>query len=145
MNEKTYAGIIETYSIYREQPGDIQIPAVQLGIPYANSPPKSTIAYVSLPVFRFHADLPAEARGLDYFLPTIQLTMRQKWSRSLKSLHAGDTIERTITISAAKMQAMLIPPLPVSCQIWQFSLSDTWCISDRRLQSKFRVGQLTLR
>jgi hypothetical protein len=31
---------------------------------------------------------------------------------ALKNLRAGDTVERTITITAAMTQAMLIPPLP---------------------------------
>jgi hypothetical protein len=114
VNGKTYAGIIETYSIYPEQPGDFQIPAVQLAVPYAGDPPKTSIAHVSLPALRFHAGLPAEARGLDYFLPTTQLTMKQKWSMPLTNLQAGDTIERTITVTANKIQAMLIPPIAMS-------------------------------
>lgn len=39
--------------------------------------------------------------------------MQQSWSPPLKNLHAGDSIERRITVTATKMQAMLIPPLPL--------------------------------
>jgi hypothetical protein len=108
----TYAGITETYTIYAQQPGDFQLPAAMITVPYASSPPKSTIARVPLPSVAFHADLPAAARNLDYFLPTTQLTMQQKWSSPLTNLRAGDSIERTITVTAIKMQGMLIPPLP---------------------------------
>jgi hypothetical protein len=112
INGTTYAGIIETYSLYPQQPGDFHLPPAQLTVPYASNPPKTTVAQVPLPSLTFHADLPAEARNLDYFLPTTQLTMQQKWNVPLKNLRAGDTIERTITVTATKMQAMLIPPLP---------------------------------
>jgi hypothetical protein len=114
INGITYAGIIETYSLYPQQPGNFHLPHALLTVPYAINPPKTTVAQVSLPSLTFHADLPAEARGLDYFLPTTQLTMKQKWNVPLKNLRAGDAIERTITVTANKMQAMLIPPLPTA-------------------------------
>jgi hypothetical protein len=113
VNGISYAGITETYSLYPQQPGDFQIPPVQLTVPYASNPPATTVVHLSLPTLTFHADLPVEARGLDYFLPTSQLTMQQKWSAPLKNIRVGDTLERTITVTAAKMQAMLIPPLPM--------------------------------
>lgn len=108
----TYAGITETYTIYPQQPGDFQVPPVNISVPYANAPPRSTVAQVALPALTFHADVPAAARDLDYFLPTTRLTMQQKWSAPLKNLRAGDAIERTITVTALMTQAMLIPPLP---------------------------------
>lgn len=112
INGLTYAGIIQTYTLYPQQPGDFQVPPAQIGVTYASKPPKSTTARVSIAALRFHADLPAAAQGLDYFLPTTQLTMQQKWSGPLDKVRVGDTITRTITVSASKMQAMLIPPLP---------------------------------
>jgi hypothetical protein len=112
INGLTYAGITQTYTLYPQQPGDFQVPPAQIGVTYASKPPKSTRARVSIPALRFHADLPAAARGLDYFLPTTQLTMQQKWSGPLDKVRVRDTITRTITVSASKMQAMLIPPLP---------------------------------
>lgn len=114
INGVTYAGIQQTYFIYPQQPGNYTLPPAQIGISYANNPPQATKANLSLPPLTFLANIPAEARGLSYFLPTTQLTMQQKWDHSLKDLHAGDTIERTITITAAKTQAMLIPPLTLT-------------------------------
>ena len=109
----TYAGITETYTIYPQQPGDFQLPPAEIVVPYASAPPKATVAHLTLPVLTFHADVPAAAKDLDYFLPTTQLTIQQKWSPSLKNLRAGDSIDRTIMVTATKMQAMLIPPLPL--------------------------------
>jgi len=109
-----YAGITETYVIYPQQASDFHLPHAQITVPYAVRPPTSTTARVSLPALSFHADIPAAARDLDYFLPTTGLTIQQKWSAPLKNLRAGDSIERTITVTATKMQAMLIPPLPLN-------------------------------
>lgn len=108
-----YAGITQTYVIYPQQAGDFHLPREQVTVPYALAPPKSTIAHVPLPAMAFHADVPVAARDLDYFLPTTALTMQQKWSSPMKNLRVGDTIERTVTVTATKMQSMLIPPLPL--------------------------------
>ncbi len=106
-----YAGITETYVIYPQQAGDFHLPLAQLTIPYANAPPKSITATAHLPALTFHADVPAAARDLSYFLPTTKLTIDQHWSRPLTGLRTGDSIERTVTVTATRMQAMLIPPL----------------------------------
>ena len=108
----TYAGITETYTIYPQQPGDFQLPPADITVPYASTPPQTTVAHLAIPTLRFHADLPDAAKDLDYFLPTSSLIVQQKWSRPLKDIRVGDSIERTITVTAAKMQAMLIPPIP---------------------------------
>lgn len=107
-----YAGITETYVIYPQRAGDFHLPPVQLTVPFASAPPKSTVAKVSLPAITFRADVPAAAKGMDYFLPTTSLTIRQVWSSTLTKLRVGDSVERTITVTATKVQAMLIPPLP---------------------------------
>ena len=110
----TYAGITEIYIIYPQQAGDFHLPPAQIVVPYAVAPPKSIQAKVPLPTLSFHANVPAAAEGLDYFLPTTSLTIQQRWSRPPEHLRVGDSIERTITITATKMQAMLIPPLSLN-------------------------------
>jgi hypothetical protein len=107
----SYAGIQRAYWLYPQQPGDFRLPPAQITVSYASAPPKSTEAHLSLPSLTFHADIPAAARGLNYFLPTTRLTMQQSWSSPLSQLRVGDTVERTITVTTVKMQGMLIPPL----------------------------------
>ncbi len=107
----TYSGITEVYTLYPQQPGDFSLPPAEIDVPYASTPPKTTLAHLALPSLTFHADLPEEAKGLDYFLPTTELTLQEHWSPALQKLRAGDTVERTVTVTAVKMQAMLIPPL----------------------------------
>lgn len=111
IGDAKYFGITQTYVIYPQQAGEFHLPTIRLSVPYAQTPPKTTTAQALVPSLSFRADVPAAARGLSYFLPTTQLTIAEKWSTSLKKIQAGDTIERTVTITASKMQAMLIPPL----------------------------------
>jgi len=112
INGKSLSGIRRTYFLYPQQVGDFHLPPVQIIVPYANAPPKATEAHLTLPTLTFHADVPAAARGLSYFLPTARLTMQQRWSVPLNKLRVGDVVERSITITVDKMQGMLIPPLP---------------------------------
>ncbi|WP_047489021.1 BatD family protein [Terriglobus sp. TAA 43] len=114
IGDAKYFGITQTYVIYPEQTGDFHLPTIKLSVPYAKTPPQTTTAQVVVPSLSFRADVPAAARDLSYFLPTTQLTIAEKWSPSLKKVRAGDTVERTVTITASKTQAMLIPPLQFS-------------------------------
>ena len=111
MNGNSYAGIRRFYVIYPEQPGKFQLPPVQITVPYSAAPPETTVANLSLPSLTFAAVLPQEAQGLDYFLPTTQLKIQQEWSTSLTHVHVGDSVSRTVVVTAQRMQAMLIPPL----------------------------------
>lgn len=113
INGASYAGIAQTYVIYPQQTGDFRVPSARLSVPYAIAPPRSTTAHPLLPGLIFHAGVPAAAKDLPYFLPTTRLTITQKWSRPLRGLRTGDSVERIITVTAAKMQGMLIPPLPL--------------------------------
>jgi hypothetical protein len=113
VNGQRYAGIRRTYFLYPQQAGDFQLPPAQVTVPYANTPPKTTVAHLALPPLTFHVDIPAAAQGLGHFLPTTRLTMLQRWSTPLDKLRVGDTVERTITVTAINMQGMLIPPLPL--------------------------------
>lgn len=114
INGVAYAGIGRFYVIYPEQPTDFSLPPVQFNVPYAVNPPETTRATLQLPPLRFRAVVPPEARGLDYFLPTSQLTLKQTWSSPLNHVRVGDSLTRTVTVTAQKMQAMLIPPLPLT-------------------------------
>jgi hypothetical protein len=109
-----YAGIRRFYLIYPEQPGTFDVPPIEIIVPYAASPPATTRANLHLPSLSFRAVLPQEARDLDYFLPTSHLRIQQKWTGSLNDLHVGDSLTRTIVVTAQKMPAMLIPPAKLS-------------------------------
>jgi hypothetical protein len=114
INGTTFAGIRRFYLIYPEQPGKFAVPSVTISVAYASQPPETTKANLNLPPLTFSATLPPEAQGLDYFLPTMQLTIRQQWSAPLTHIRVGDSLSRTVVVTAQKMQAMLIPPLQLT-------------------------------
>jgi BatD DUF11 like domain len=106
-----YAGIRRAYLIYPEQAGSYTLPPAQIGVSFADKPPHSMKADGSLPALTFRASIPAAAQGLDYFLPTTRLSVQQRWRSPLTDVRVGDTLDRTITITADKLQGMLIPQL----------------------------------
>jgi hypothetical protein len=114
INGVSYAGITQTYVLYPQQAGDFRLPSAQMTVPYAAASSKPTIAHPFLPTLSFHARVPAAAKDLPYFLPTASLTITQRWSSPLKNLRTGTSLERTITVTASKMQSMLIPPLSLA-------------------------------
>jgi hypothetical protein len=63
---------------------------------------------------RFRAEVPPAARNLDYFLPTSRLKIKQNWTTRLNHIRVGDSVSRTVVVSAQKMRAMLIPPIALS-------------------------------
>src|SRR6202000_3256382 len=134
----------ETYTIYTQQPGEFRLPAATVTVKYANAPPDSIAAHVPLPSMSFHADVPAAAQGLDYFLPSTQLTMTQKWSTPLTHVRAGDTLTRTITVTCTRMQAMLIPPLPMSAPDGMRVYPNEANVKDKKSeQGEFLFGRRT--
>jgi hypothetical protein len=111
VNGSSFAGIRQTYMVYPETAGDFRLPPAPVGVTYADSPPHSAQANVTLPPLAFHASVPKGATGLSYFLPTTKAVLTQEWKPRLKGLRTGETVERTITITMDKLQGMLIPPL----------------------------------
>lgn len=109
----TFAGIRQSYFLYTEQPGTFHIPHAVVGVKYADAPPHATQTNVPFPDVTFRAELPAAADGMSYFLPTTKLVVQQRWSSPLSDVRTGQTVERTITVTADRLQGMLIPPAPL--------------------------------
>jgi oxygen tolerance protein BatD len=108
---ETFAGITVTYLVYPQQPGSFQIPPAGISTKYSSNPPELTHTRILLPPLSFQAVIPPQAADLDYFLPTTSLTITQSFDKPLANLRVGDTVTRTVTITASKMPAMLIPPI----------------------------------
>jgi hypothetical protein len=107
---ESFAGMIRTYVIYPTHPGKFTLPPKEVVVNYAAQPGHPVEALLTLPSVSFEAAVPPEAAGLDHFLPTTSLTMSQKFDRPLANLKTGDVVTRTVTIDAALLRAMLIPP-----------------------------------
>jgi hypothetical protein len=108
---QVFAGIGVTYLIYPQQPGAFHLPRAEVTVKYAPNPPQSIEARLPLPSVAFEAVIPPEAAELDYFLPTTSLVITQKFDKPLQNLRIGDTVTRTVTITASRLRAMLIPPV----------------------------------
>lgn len=107
---QVFAGIGVTYVIYPQQPGVFKLPPAEITVKYSPDPPTSVQVRLPMPTVSFQAVIPPQAADLDYFLPTTSLAISQKFDKALKNLKVGDTVTRTVTITASKLRAMLIPP-----------------------------------
>ncbi len=108
---ETLATITKSYQFAAQQAGDFSLPPVKIEFSYGGDDGKPRNASLTLPPTRITARLPegAAAPG-GVALPVARLTIRQSFDRSTDGLKAGDALVRSIEISAARTQAMLIPP-----------------------------------
>ena len=108
----SWAGMTRNYIIYPQEPREYTLPPAEVLIVYAleggkSSPPVG----VKFPRRTFEATIPDEMAGLDYFIATSRLRLREKFDRKIENLKVGDTIQRTITITADNTLAMFLPPV----------------------------------
>ncbi|MGR4869832.1 BatD family protein [Variovorax sp. LARHSF232] len=108
---ETLATITKSYQFAAQQAGDFSLPPVKIEFSYGGDDGKPRSASLTLPPTRITARQPegAAAPG-GAALPVARLTIRQVFDRSTDGLKAGDALVRSIEISAARTQAMLIPP-----------------------------------
>jgi hypothetical protein len=108
---ESYAGVQKSYVIATQQEGEFVLPPAEIRFKYAAIPGQPpTDGVVTLPPERFSARWPEGARTDAGVLPVARLAVEQTLDRSLTGLKAGDAITRTITVVAARTQAMMIPP-----------------------------------
>ncbi len=108
----TWAGMTRNYIIYPQEPRAYTLPPAEVIIVYALEGGKSSRPLgVKLPHRTFKAKIPDETAGLDYFIATSRLRLRERFDRKIENLKVGDTIQRTITITADNTLAMFLPPI----------------------------------
>jgi hypothetical protein len=61
--------------------------------------------------FTLHSRLPAAAQGLSMLVTTTELTAEESWKPDQADVRVGDAITRTITLRAADIMGMGLPPL----------------------------------
>lgn len=108
----TYAGVLREFAIYPQEPGAYAISGRSVTLSYAIDPPRSSPPVtLSIPDLTFTATIPDAAQGLDPFLASTKLTLHQILTPQPGNLKVGDSIARTITVEAADLPAMLLPPM----------------------------------
>jgi BatD DUF11 like domain len=106
----SYAGVRFKYAIYPQESGSYAVAGQNVRIKYAAEPPATREVVVALPRISFDAFIPDAAAVLRPFVSAITLTVQQVIKRSSEQLKAGDSVTRTVTISAEGTPAMLLPP-----------------------------------
>jgi hypothetical protein len=111
MGDITYAGQRRSYLIYPQREGEFEVPDFEVNVRYALEGKPSPRTGAPARGGRFTATVPAAARGLDHFLATPSLELTQVLDRGLDGLRAGDSITRTVTLTATDAFAIMLPPL----------------------------------
>lgn len=117
IGDTLYSGIQRTYIVVPQTDGTFTLPPAEVTFGYAAAPGQMTHGKVSLPQFRFTvAAAPGGEAGTSGVVAA-KVTVTQDVDPDPKTLKAGDTLVRTITIRAEGVRAMMIPvpefsPLP---------------------------------
>lgn len=106
INGESYAGIRRSYVVTPQTAGDFALPPAVITFTFAAVPGQPGVqGSVALPSEKFTvAGAPAGGGATAQ-----QVTVTQTLDRDPKSLKAGDTLVRSITVTAQGMQAMMIP------------------------------------
>ncbi len=106
----SYAGIRFEFAIFPQEAGTFEVAGQEVKVTYAAEPPKSREATLRTPAVRFEGFVPDAAASLDPFVSGAKLAVEQKVERSAENLKVGDSVTRTVTVTAEGTPAMLLPP-----------------------------------
>lgn len=106
INGESYAGIRRSYVVTLQTAGDFTLPPAAIPFTYAAVPGQPGVqASVTLPPEKFTVGGAPAGGGA----AAQKVTVTQDLDGDPKTLKAGDTLVRTITVTAQGMQAMMIP------------------------------------
>ncbi len=109
---KTFSAQGRRYLIFPQVKGQYTVPSAKVEVTYAlpegkPSPPK----LLASPPGRFEAHMPPGAEGAKYFLTTDSLQIRDSLDRKPDGLKIGDSVTRTVTMTAQNTVGISLPPL----------------------------------
>ncbi len=109
---KTFSAQGRRYLIFPQAKGKYTVPSAKVEVTFAlpdgkPSPPK----LLASPPGQFEAHMPPGAEGARYFLTTDNLQIRQSLDRKPEGLKTGDSISRTVTMTAQNAVGISLPPL----------------------------------
>jgi hypothetical protein len=111
VNGETFAGQRRQYLIYPTRPGTVTISGEEVILSYAVDARPSPPAPYGIPDVRIEATVPEDAEGLDYFFAATAFSLEDRFNRARDGLKVGDSLTRTITMTADDAFAMMIPSL----------------------------------
>jgi hypothetical protein len=109
---KTFSAQGRRYLIFPQIKGKYTVPSAKVEVTYAMPDGKpSAPKYPASPSLIFEARVPAEAEGARYFLITKSFHIAQSIDQKLEGLKVGDSITRTVNMTAEDTVGMTLPPL----------------------------------
>lgn len=108
---ETYAAQRKEYVIYPQRAARYSVPSLTVNITYARPGEEPGKVTLLSPPQEFKARVPDEAKGVDYFVTTPQLRVKEEYDRSFDDLKVGDSLTRTVSMIADDSVGMLLPPL----------------------------------
>lgn len=143
----TYAGVRYEFTISPMEAGTFAILGQSVTVTYAAEPPATRTVSMPIPKLDLQAFIPPEARDLNPFVSANNITVEQSVDRSSQNLEVGDSVTRTVTVTANGLPAMLIPPVvfaPVDGFAIYPSQPDLQDVTDGRsgLQKGIRTEQV---
>lgn len=100
------------FALFALNPGSVMIPAGQVKAQIAD-PGKPSIAYAGeSPQTLFEAVMPEGVAWEGPLLTTRSLTLRESWDHEPGPGSVGDAFQRTISVEADNIMAMVFPPFP---------------------------------
>jgi hypothetical protein len=109
---KSFSAQGRRYLIYPQVKGEYTVPSATVQVAYAlpdgtPSAPRS-LAFSS---FKFEVRMPPGAEGAKYYLTTSNFRIHQTLDRKLESLKVGDSVTRTVDMTAENTVGISLPPL----------------------------------
>jgi len=108
---QNWFGLRRSYLVYPQEPRQYEIPAEEVVVHYSLGGAKSATVGLPIPSQTFVARIPSEAAWIGYFIATTRLDLTQQLDPSVEGLRVGDSLRRTISISADQTFAMFLPPI----------------------------------
>jgi len=109
---KTFSAQGQRYLIYPQVKGKYTVPPAKVQVTYAlpDGKPSPPAILVSSPI-QFEARMPAGAEGAKYYVTTSNLRIHQSLDRKLEGLKVGDSVNRTVDMTAKDTVGISLPPL----------------------------------
>ncbi len=109
---KTFSAQGRRYLIFPQAKGHYTVPSAKVELTFALPDGKpSPLKLLASPPARFEAHVPPGAEGAKYFLTTDRLQIRESLDRKPDGLKTGDSVTRTITMTAQNTVGISLPPL----------------------------------
>jgi len=109
---KTFPAQSRSYLIFPQIRGRYTIPSIKVGVTYAlpDGRPSAPESPVSSPL-QFEAKMPPGAENASHFLTTDSFQISQSLDRKTEELKVGDSITRTVSLTAGNTLGMMLPAL----------------------------------